>query len=137
VVTRGCAHEMADGRRCGAPALKAGSLCFWHDPEKSADLADAQRLGGLRRRRERTVAVAYDVAGLDSIGAIRRVLVVAMLDTIGLDNSVARNRTLIAAGLAAAKLLETGELEDRIAALELATGAARAVQERDGSLLGG
>lgn len=116
---------MPDGRRCAAPPLKGGALCFWHEPERSDDLAEAQRLGGVRRRRERTVAAAYDVAGLDSVGAIRRVLLIAVLDTLGLENTLARNRTLISAALAAAKLLETGVLEARIAAVEVATGIGR------------
>ena len=120
MVRAGCAHEMADGRQCAAPPLRGGELCFWHEPKVSEDLADAQRLGGVRRKREQTVAAAYDVAGLDSVGAIRRVILIAVLDTLGLENSLARNRTLISGGLAAAKLLETGELEERIAALEAA-----------------
>ena len=113
---------MPDGRPCGAPPLRHGTLCFWHEPGRSDDLADAQRLGGARRRRERTLATAYDVAGLDSVPAIRRVVLIAILDTLGLENTVARNRTLIAGGLAAAKLLETGELEARLAALEATVG---------------
>jgi hypothetical protein len=64
-------------------------------------VAEAQRLGGLRRKRERTVATAYDLAGLDDIGAVRRVLEIAVLDTLGLENSVARSRVLMGAVAAA------------------------------------
>lgn len=85
-----------DGRRGGAPALRDGSLCFWHEPEKADEVADARKLGGLRRRRERTVAVAYDLAGLDSVESIRRVVEIALFDALGLDNSIARARVLIA-----------------------------------------
>jgi hypothetical protein len=46
-------------------------------------------------------------------------------------------RAVIAVASAAAKLLETGELEERIAALELATGPGRAGEPPDGNLLGG
>jgi hypothetical protein len=87
--------------------MRAGSHCFWHHPDKADEVAEAQRLGGLRRRRERTVAAAYDVAGLDDIGAVRRVLEIAVLDTLGLDNSVARSRVLVGAAAAAAKLIES------------------------------
>jgi hypothetical protein len=58
-----------------------------------------------------------------SIEAIRRILEIATIDALGLDNSIARARVLIAAVLAAAKLLETGELEGRLAALEAAVRA--------------
>ena len=55
--------------------------------------------------------MAYDLPGLDKLDGIRRLL----------DNGIARLRVLIAVVAAATKLLETGELEERIAALELAT----------------
>jgi hypothetical protein len=58
------------------------------------EVAEAQRLGGLRRTRARTVAAAYDVAGLDDIPSVRRVLEI-VLDTLGLENSVARSRVLV------------------------------------------
>jgi hypothetical protein len=103
---RRCGQLHADGRPCGAPPLRGQDRCFWHDPGKAEELAEAQRLGGLRRRREKTVAAAYDVAGLDDIGAVRRVLEIAVLDTLGLDNSVARSRVLVGAAAAAAKLID-------------------------------
>ena len=104
-----CRHIHADGRACGAPPLKKGTHCFWHAPDKSDEAADARRLGGLRRRREKAVSGAYDVAGLGDTEAIRRVLEIAVLDALGLENSVARSRTLIAGALAATKLLEAEE----------------------------
>ncbi len=98
---RRCLEVHADGRACGAPPLKAGTRCYWHDPERSEEAAEARRLGGLRRKRERTVAAAYDLAGLGDIPSIRRVLEIALLDTLGLDNSVARSRVLIGGAAAA------------------------------------
>jgi hypothetical protein len=109
---------MPDGRRCRAPVLRDGHFCFWHEPGKAEEAAAARRLGGLRRGRERTLAVAYDLAGLGSIEAIRRIVEIALFDALGLENSIARARVLISGALAAAKLLETGELEERLAALE-------------------
>lgn len=80
---------------------------------------------GRRRRREKTVSGAYDFEGLGSIEAIRRILEIATIDALGLENSIARARVLIAAALAATKLLETGELADRLAALEATAGLGR------------
>ncbi len=105
-----CSFEHADGRACRAPPLRGGRFCYWHAPEKSEEAAEARRLGGMRRRREKTVSTAYDLAGLGSIEEIRRVLEVAVLDALGLENSIARTRVLIAASLAAARLLEVSEL---------------------------
>ena len=81
-----------------------------------------RRLGGLRKRKEGTLAVAYDLEGLDTVGGIRRVLDITITDALGLENGVARLRVLIAAAGAATRLLETGELEARLAALEAAMG---------------
>jgi len=120
MVTIGCSEPMPDGRRCRAPLLRDSTFCFSHDPDKAEEAAEARKLGGHRRRRERTLAVAYDLAGLGSIEAIRRIIEIALFDVLGLDNSIARARVLITGALAAAKLLETGELAERIAALEAA-----------------
>jgi hypothetical protein len=81
----------------------------------------------MRRGRERTLAVAYDLTGLGSIEAIRRIVEIALFDVLDLENSIARARVLISGALAAAKLLETGELADRIAALEGALAQDRAL----------
>jgi hypothetical protein len=58
-------------------------------------------------------------------------------DALSLDLSIAKVRAVIAVASAAAKLLETGELEERIAALEDATRSGRTGEPPDGSLLGG
>lgn len=131
---------MPGGRDCGAPPGRDSRFCFWHDPSKADEVAEAQRLGGIRRKRERTIAAAYDFAGLGSIEAIRRILEVATTDALSLENSIARVRALISAAVAAAKLLETGELEARLGILELALGSARddrSPDPSDGGLLRG
>jgi len=125
MVSPSCAHPMPDGRRCRAPVLRDGRFCFWHEPGKAEEAQEARRLGGMRRGRERTLAVAYDLAGLGSIEAIRRIVEIALFDVLGLENSIARARVLISGALAAAKLLETGELAERIASLEAALASDR------------
>ena len=77
-------------------------------------------MGGLRRRKEGTIAVAYDLPGLDTVEGIRRVLQIVVTDGLALDNSIARLRPLISAAVAAMNLLKVGELEERLAALEWA-----------------
>ena len=70
--------------------MRDGEFCYWHDPKHAVEVAEARRLGGLRRRREATVSGAYDFEGLGSVGHIRRLVEVAVLDTLGLENSIAR-----------------------------------------------
>ena len=64
MVGRGCTHVLPDGRLCRATSLRDEPLCFWHSPDREEEAAEARRLGGLRRRREKTVSGAYDFAGL-------------------------------------------------------------------------
>jgi len=109
MVVKVCAGTKADGSPCRTWPLSGEAHCLWHSPDKSEEAAEARRLGGLRRWRERTVAGAYDLAGLEDVTAIRRVLEIATLDTLGLDNCVARNRLLLAAVTAAARLLEADQ----------------------------
>jgi len=109
MVARGCTFLLSDGRLCRAGPMRNSAFCYWHDPGKEEEAAEARRLGGLRRRREKAVSGAYDFEGLGTVEAIRRVLEIATIDALGLENSIARARVLIAAVLAAARLLEVGE----------------------------
>jgi uncharacterized small protein (DUF1192 family) len=118
VASRACKALKDDGSRCQAPPLLDGDFCLMHSPEHADEVAEARRLGGLRRRREKTVSGAYDFEGLADVGQVRRLLEIAVLDTLSLENSVARSRTLAYLAQVALKALEVGELAERIDALE-------------------
>ena len=118
VARRSCTFLMPDGRACRAGPQRDRPYCFAHDPERAEEAAEARRLGGLRRRKEGTIAVAYDLPGLDSVAGIRRLLDVVVTDGIGLENGIARLRVLISASAAATNLLKVGEFEERLAVLE-------------------
>lgn len=120
---RVCEHRHASGEPCGAPPIRGERYCFWHHPEYATEAAEAQRLGGMRSRREKTVTGAYQLGEIDTIGGLHRVLEIAVLDCLGLDNSIARARTLgylVGIGL---KASEMGELEARLKALEAAVNS--------------
>ncbi len=118
VVSRTCKFRKDDGEPCRAAPLLESEFCFVHAPEYAGEMQEARRLGGLRRRRERTVAGAYDIESIDSVEAIRRVIEIVIFDALGMENTVARGRLLLAASQAGTKLLELGELADRVALLE-------------------
>ncbi len=126
---RACLSSRKDGQPCGATPTMSG-YCFMHDPDRLEAAAEARELGGKRRRREGTVAAAYDFEGLDNVAKLRRLLEIAGLDVLGLENSIARARALISVVVAAAKLLEVGEHEERLAALEGALGPRLARKRR-------
>jgi hypothetical protein len=122
VARRTCVFVMADGGTCRAGPQRDRPYCFSHDPERATEAAEARRLGGLRRRKEGTIAVAYDLPGLDSVSGIRRLLDIVVTDGIGLDNGIPRLRVLISTAVAAANLLKVGEFEERLDALEATLG---------------
>ena len=121
MVGRACSARNEDGDPCGARPLREGEFCLLHEPERAEEVAEARRLGGQRRRRERVVSGAYDFDGLGTVDSIRRLVEVAVIDTLGLENSVSRNRTLAYLAQTAVKLLEAGEFEERLASLERVT----------------
>lgn len=118
-----------NGEPCRAAALSGEEFCLFHSPDRAEEVEEARRLGGLRRRRERTVARVYDYQGLRSIDDILRVLESTVSDTLSLDNSVDRSRAL-------AQLCEIGrrclasDYEDKIRALEAAL-ASRSLSQVD------
>ena len=119
---RTCSFIKESGERCRSAPLQEGEFCFWHSPDHAQEAQEARHLGGLRRRREKTVAGAYEFEGLGSVEDIRRLLEIAALDTLGLENSVARSRTLAYLAQVALKALEVCELEERVRALEQLLG---------------
>ncbi len=118
VMRRACKAIAKGGGPCRAAPLRDGDFCRMHSPHHTKEVTEARRLGGLRRRREVTIAGAYEFEGLEDVSQIRRLLEVATLDTLSLENSIARARALAYFAQTALKLLEVGEMEERLAALE-------------------
>jgi hypothetical protein len=120
VIRRHCKEVRRDGQPCQMAPLVDSEYCWVHDTANATEAAEARRLGGIRRRRELITHGAYEFESLTTVQDIRRLLVIATVDTLGLENGVAWNRTLASLAMAAAKLLETGELEERLWTLEAA-----------------
>ena len=100
-----------------APLVES-EFCWVHEPQNAEAAAEARRVGGVRRRREGTVQLAYAFNGLAAIEDMRRLLEIVAIDTLSMDNGVPRNRTLIAVVMAGLKALEIGDLAERLEALE-------------------
>jgi hypothetical protein len=117
VISRSCKADNKDGARCGAAPLQDGEFCYMHTPENADAMQEARRVGGLRKRREGTLEVIYEVDGMETVPQLRRILKIAVMEALGLENNAARIRLLLNAVAVGAKLLETGELADQIAEL--------------------
>ena len=122
MLIRKCSAINERGQPCGQAPLVGGAFCYWHEPENQDHAAEVRRLGGQNRKREMTLRGVYEVEGLDGIQPIRRILDIAILGALSQENSLNRSRVLIAGVLAAVKLLEVGEQEERLAAIEAALG---------------
>jgi hypothetical protein len=118
VANRACSAITTGGHACAAPPIRDGRFCVAHDPDYADVMAQARSLGGQRRRKEAAVIGAYDFEGLRTVVQIRRLVEVAVIDTLSLENSVARSRTLAYLAQTATKLLEVGELEERLNQVE-------------------
>ena len=129
MVGRACTYQMPDGRACRATPLRDEPFCFWHSPDTADELTEARRMGGLHRRKKRTVATIYGFGGLRSIEDHLALLETIAVETLGLENSIARNRALTAIVATGTKLIELGDLANRIAAMEAALGPHRPSDE--------
>jgi len=117
-MSRQCQAAGPDGRPCEAAPLRDRDFCFFHAPETAPEAAEARRVGGLRRRREKTVEVLYDLDGTDGVTRIGRVLNLVILETLSLDNGLGRNRTLLLALRVWMEFLRITDHEARLATLE-------------------
>ena len=122
---RSCSTFNSRGTPCRANPLRESDDCLMHDPEHAEEVAEARKLGGLRKRREVAVIGAYGLDGLDTLEFLQRVLAIALLDTLGMDNSLNRSRTLGYLVGIGTKLRQEGETEERLRALEAAVQGQR------------
>ena len=120
--TRTCKAKTDKGDPCRALPMRDSDFCVFHDPDHADVVQQARSAGGQRRKREATLATAYDFQGLTSIEEIRRLVEVAAFDALGLENNINRVRALAYLAQVASTLLEKGELAERVEALEAAIG---------------
>jgi hypothetical protein len=127
VTKRTCAYQHPDGRQCRAAPLRDGLYCLFHDPDHADAVAEARKVAGQRRRREVTVATLYDLPDVTSDEGTRRLMQIGVTDLLGLENFLNRVRVILYAVQTAIKVRESGELAERVKALE-------AVLKREGEV---
>ncbi len=117
-MTRLCAFRFPNGEACHSPPLHDGDYCLMHSPEHAKEVQDARRIGGLHRKREATLSAAFDFQGLETVEGIRRLLQIAATDALAMESSPSRSRQLVYIALAALRVLEVRDFEQRILGLE-------------------
>ena len=107
------------------PPLRKSKWCYAHDPMKAGARAVARKRGGKNRRR--TGADPPDSVSLASADDARQILERATMDCLALDNSTKRACALTGLVRVALSAIETGELEERLTALESYIRSTRAI----------
>jgi hypothetical protein len=112
-----CTATTGSGQPCQMAPLEGATLCFQHSPTTARERAEARKKGGRNRSR---VSPAGDPGPVDlgSADAIRELLAEETRATLQRSPSDTRARTVVALLTLAVKLLEVGELEARLEALE-------------------
>ncbi len=100
---------------CAGHVLPGGDYCLFHDPTRAAER---------RARHGRKLQIAIyqtDVSPIqiDNASDVLALVVRAINDTLLLENSNNRNRTIGSLASSAIECLKIGELEQRLAALEM------------------
>ena len=119
---RKCRETNKRGDRCGFSPQRESDVCWLHDPDHADEAREARRHGGLRRKRESTLAGAYEFDGILSEGGIGRYLDIAAYDALSLDFGVAKVRAMVAIAQVAEKVLHGADLQERVEALESVMG---------------
>lgn len=114
-----CQATTKRGRPCQAPAGPDG-YCFWHSPARAAERAQARRKGGQARHGRAVRHITEDTppTALQTPEDALTVLEHALGVALALEPSHAQVRALTSLALAALRVHEAGELEQRLAALE-------------------
>lgn len=76
---------MLTGRPCRATPLRDEPFCFWHSPETAEEAAEARRLGGLHRRKKKTVGAIFGFGGLRTIEDNQALLETAAIETLAIE----------------------------------------------------
>jgi Family of unknown function (DUF5763) len=111
-----CKAKTTNGEPCAAKPNASG-YCFAHDPELARKRTQARKLGGRNRRRvlNDTPFPDCDVKTAQGLTAFVESV---MRETWKLEASVARSRTLGYLAQVQKGIIEVGELEERVAAIE-------------------
>lgn len=116
-----CKARTKTGEPCSANAGASG-LCWAHDPALGAKRAEAHKHGGRQIRKGMATPFPNDADVKTAVG-LRRYMEQVIKETWQLEPGISRSRTLGYLAQVQKGVLETGELEERVKAIETALTA--------------
>ena len=114
-----CKGKLKNGKACSAHAGSSG-YCWAHDPKLARKRAQAHKRGGRNSRHSAPASDLPEDADPTTAQGLQKAIATVFLDTWKLENSVARARALAYLASVQKSIIEVGELEGRIEALEQA-----------------
>ena len=116
-MTTRCNGITKQGKPCKATSQSTSTFCFFHDPEKEGERAEARKQGG-RTRKYIDISELPKGKALSDADNILASLEKTWKATTLLDNSVSRTRALDSLLRTAIKVFEVAELQRTIKRLE-------------------
>ena len=113
-----CKQITKAGKRCQAKPIKGRDYCFSHDDKSAAARAAAHKLGGERTRTPHGGDLAIIPNEINTIQDARKILVYALAELAPMENSLQRVRAYIAIFDSFNESIKTGELAERLTAIE-------------------
>ncbi len=114
-----CKTRTKSGKACAGQAVGGGAYCFTHDPSRASARARARKLGG-KHRRKSSNAQPFPACDPKLAQGLSVFLESVMRGAWDLDIEPPLARTLGYLAAVQQKILQVGEIEDRLAALEAA-----------------
>lgn len=112
-----CKAKTKNGKPCLGYAIEGSKFCFTHEPKRAAERAIAHRRGGEHHPSQNDTPFPENINPRTAEGLLG-LMEHVIRDTWGIESSLARSRTLGYLAQIQKGVLEIGELEQRIAALE-------------------
>ena len=112
-----CKSKTKSGKPCSAAAGPSG-YCGFHDPQHGKARAEGRKRGGRNRTTPHAGDVAQVPAEVRTLDDVLRILDYSLAEALPMENSVQRGRLLVAIARAFVEAIKSGELEERLGALE-------------------
>lgn len=114
-----CKAKTKNGKPCMA-AAGADGYCTFHSPAHGEARAKGRKLGGARARVLHAGDAGKVPAQARTLADVLAILDYALAEALPMENSVQRGRLLVQIAHAFIEAIKTGELEQRLAAIEAA-----------------